>query len=210
MKKFVSKISAATALAIAVMMAGGATGCLDEATAPPEAAPAEVAPPEGGEPLTAEQRAELEANPKLQEIREQLARGGSQVELDGARAYQRGESRSIACPVTGPDGKAGQFSHVTVQQRGGGEPSLTLEPTPGYNPQAGQFGSVATSATDGVVCEDTYFLKRVVGRYCDWAWACWLGDATFVVHEAVRTCCIPGVRCWEESTHLTSREHCGC
>lgn len=185
-------------MAMALTMAMGAGACVED-----EASPVE------GAPLSAEQRAALEANPELQALREQLASTGNTVALDEARVFERDEKQGIICPVNGPDGQAGQFSQLTVQQRGGGAMSLALERNEQHSPLTGAKRDEALAAT-GIQCEPNWFPGRVIGSYCDWSVACWFGDTTYNVQEHVRTCCAQGVGCWEEHQNFAVRGRCGC
>lgn len=198
---------------MSMMLALGAGACVDGdgEGAPDQGAP--VTSLDEGAPLTAEQRAALEENPQLREMRERLAQSGSTVVLDEARAFQRDDEQAIACPVRGPHGQSAQFSHLTVQPGAGGETALSLEPTEGYTSHHGVSADVFRDAAlqpSGVQCEADWWRTRIIGRTCDWAWACGLGDATFAVWETERTCCAIGAGCWVEKSHTTVRERCGC
>lgn len=192
---------------MSMIVAVSAGACVDGAdptvpiTAPPVAS--------DGAPLTAEQRAALEANPELKEMRAQLAAGGQVVSLDEARVFEQGDKQGIICPVNGQGGQPGQFSQLTVQQRAGGEPTLALERNEDYRAPTGDLRDQLLAAA-GRQCEPNWFPLRIVAQYCEWATACWFGDATYNVVQHVRTCCEPGRGCWEEFRNFSERDGCGC
>lgn len=191
---------------MSLFVAMSASACVDGAdpavpiTAPPAAS--------DGAPLTAEQRAALDANPELQEMRAQLAAGGQVVSLDDARVFEQGDKQGIICPVRGQDGQPGQFSQLTVQRRAGGAPTLALELDDSYAPLTGDGGDIR-AAGPGRQCE-AWFREAIVSQYCEWATACWFGDATYNVVRHVRSCCEPGLGCWEETRNFSERAFCGC
>lgn len=189
---------------LALLSAVALPGCLEPETSPGDHEPAVVA---DGAPLTAEQRAALEANPQLQALRQQLASSGETASLDDARAFQHGDKLGIVCPVTGPDGQPGEFSQLTVQQAAGRDATFSLELAPQSSPATGALKDEVLSA-GGITCS-SWGPWYTLSSYCDWATACWFDDATYLLRERERTCCAPG-KCYTETEHTTVRNKCGC
>ncbi len=187
----------------ALMVALGASGCMEDATSP------EVAPPalSEGAPLTAEQRAALEADPQLQALRKQLGRSGEQVSLDEARVFDQGDKQGIVAPVSGANGETLEHSQLVVRQAEGRPQRISLELAETSSPATGQLRDDANAAA-GLSCGpwDSWY---PVFHYCDWAVACWFGDATYNVVQRTRHCCADG-NCILEKEVSEQRARCGC
>lgn len=186
---------------VSMLMVVGLGGCVEDSTPPSEGSPAL-----GGAPLSPEQRANIEASPEFQEAQRQLERHGEAASLDEAQVFQRGDKVGVVCPVTGPEGEQGEFSQLTYQQIGGEAPTLSLEDS-GRSPLTGARKDEALEAS-GITCS-AWGPWSTRSTYCDWATACWFGDATYLLRERARTCCAPGY-CYGETEHTTVRNKCGC
>lgn len=185
---------------IALALAAG--GCMEDEAAPP-------APPSAsdGAPLTAEQRATLEADPRLQAMRAQLLRSGEVVSLDEARVFEQGDKQGIVAPVSGADGQPIEHAQLVVRQTPGRAPRLSLELAATRSPASGELRDGAYAAA-GITCGPWTPWARV-SQFCDWAVACWFGDATYNLVERFRQCCAGGV-CRTEGEVSEQRVKCGC
>jgi hypothetical protein len=187
----------------AMVAALGASACMEDSAAPQVEPPAVA----DGATLSAEQRAELEANPELQALRARLERSGEVVSLDDARAFEQGDKLGIVAPVSGADGQSLTHSQVVLRQGPGRAPRLSLELAPTSSPAAGELRDEANAAA-GVTCGAWTPWARV-SQFCDWAVACWFGDATYNLVERFRQCCAGGV-CRTEGEVSEQRVKCGC
>lgn len=202
---------------ISMLLTVGAAGCMQDEASPAERLPTEALPAEqdeglpthaDGAPLSAEQRAALEANPELQKLREQLAKSGEQIRLDEATVFEQDEKEGIVAPISGPDGETREHSQVVVRQQQGRPTRISLELAPTSSPATGELRDDSLEAA-GLSC-GPWTTWYPVFHYCDWAVACWFGDATYNVVRHVRSCCEPGLGCWEEHRNFSERAFCGC
>lgn len=186
-----------------IWLALGASGCMEDGAGPTSEPPAVA----DGAPLSAEQRAALEANPELQALRAQLEKSGEIVALDEARLFENGDKQGIVAPVSGADGETLEHSQVVVRQAPGRPVRLSLELAATSSPATGKLRDDA-NATAGLTC-GPWGAWFPVFHYCDWAVACWFGDATYNVVQRTRQCCADGT-CLLEKEVSEQRAACGC
>jgi hypothetical protein len=192
---------------ISILVSLGA-GCMEDQAALTAVSPTEAPPAVAdGAPLSTEQRAALEANPELQALREQLAKSGEQIRLDEATVFQQDDKEGILAPVSGPDGETLEHAQVVVRQQQGRPARISLELAPTSSPATGELRDDGLEAA-GLSCGG-WTNWYPVFHYCDWAVACWFGDATYNVVERERWCCADGT-CLREKEVSEQRAKCGC
>lgn len=197
---------------MSLLLAVGAGGCMEDQAPSTNVlsteAPSTEAPSHfDGAPLSAEQRAALEANPELQQLREQLAKSGEQIQLDEATVFEQGDREGVIAPVRGPDGETREHAQLVVRQQQGRPARLSLELAPTSSPATGELRDDGYAAA-GLSC-GPWTKWFPVFHYCDWAVACWFGDATYNVVERERFCCADGT-CLREKEVSEQRAACGC